>query len=238
MRRNFTLIELLVVIAIIAILAAMLLPALSKARDRARSTTCINNLKNVNLQTRLYADDNNDYMMAWTHQMGKVWGRILVDEGYASDIKIMRCPTMEIDTSYGDYDQTYGIEINSAISNVVKAVNLSPALNYVSLNTGKCEYPTRTPSFYDSYWSGRETQAFFTAMTIWLGTETGVHTRHMNRANLAFWDGHVTSMTAKQIKSDPLNDLVYDAKLFIWADGLPGAFYFSSEGIFKKFAEL
>ena len=88
---GFTLIELLVVIAIIAILAAMLLPSLNKARETARKIACVNNFKQGTLSMALYVSDNDDFHPAYNID-GMVWPARLAKGKYFTSPRSMVCP--------------------------------------------------------------------------------------------------------------------------------------------------
>ena len=111
-KKNFSLIELLVVIAIIAILAGMLLPALNKAREKAKTMTCVSNKKQLMVGVSLYLSDYDDYfdisartqkMEAEIQNLDKIhshynYATVLVGFDYLKKTDIFFCPAMEVNT--------------------------------------------------------------------------------------------------------------------------------------------
>ena len=102
-RRGFTLIELLVVIAIIAILAAILFPVFARAREKARQTSCLSNVKQIMLGVMMYAQDYDETLIPGCRLMpaeNVYWHQVL--DPYLKNAQIKVCPSMK------DHAQGYG----------------------------------------------------------------------------------------------------------------------------------
>ena len=137
--KSFTLIELLVVIAIIAILAAMLLPALSAARERARQSNCAGNLKSLGLALNLYRDSFDGYWPMTTHPGNWPWYSVSLFEKESNNAlrgaEILGCPSFTTSQTPGSYDQVATPRGKVWVSYrtnryVMQAPN--PVVNYIS----------------------------------------------------------------------------------------------------------
>jgi prepilin-type N-terminal cleavage/methylation domain-containing protein/prepilin-type processing-associated H-X9-DG protein len=192
-RRAFTLIELLVVIAIIAILAAMLLPALGRAKQRAWATACLNNVKQIGVASRLYADENADALPRSVHT-GESWVNTL--QPYCAGTNLWRCPR---DTS--------------------KTRNFSYAINDYLLpaaaGSGAADYSrtTQLPAPIETFWLGEYADAYvnldhfhFSAANdgdyspFSFASQVAIR-RHLSGANYLFADGHAQLLNWNLVRS-------------------------------------
>ena len=223
-KKRFTLIELLVVIAIIAILAAMLLPALSAARERARTATCLANLKQLSLAFNMYADANygryfNCYIDGATDEQ-RWWNNIGQD--LAKDV--FKCPSYT--NAPGDkkfIKDMVGFEGNmheSYAVNVLLGANVSSwaSKGYSIPTQSAVKHPTEGIMFMELTKSYNILPHLKFADQA-AGTNYALSDRHSKvNVNIAYLDGHCETATHTEINNE-VSALGATDPIYLWLRG-------------------
>ena len=206
-RKAFTLIELLVVIAIIAILAAILFPAFARARENARKTSCLSNLKQIGLGVLQYAQDYDEkYPMyrvdGGTGQTGSAYGWADAIQPYVKSEQLLQCPSdtlspptgtttpRPIQIGYCDY--VYNVALGSQPTAAGPATGSGASLSsVVSASLVMMAMDAKKDSDTSVSNNGSSRMATRGSGGVGLATSSNFDaTRHLDGANLLFADGH------------------------------------------------
>ena len=210
MRRGFTLIELLVVIAIIAILAAILFPVFARAREKARQTACLSNLKQVGLGFMMYVQDYDERLLPLcTQPMPNVWVTCqMMINPYLKNNDIWECPSASNDYAGGN---RYGanhchviIDANWGAVPPKLATFMRPAEIAVFLDSHN---GTTTAEGAGQFWAAH-CPVCVTAPSTWYTNtyNAGVSSRHNGGANVVFCDGHAKWQKVEELAANK-NDI-------------------------------